>query len=373
MMNGYAGSVLFVDLTTGKTKSEETNWAWAEKYIGGKGLGARYLFDLLKPGVDPLSPENVLMFMTGPLSGTLVPAFAKYTTISKSPATGTFLDCYVGGRYMAEMKFAGFDAFIFLGRAQKPSYVHIGDGQAEVRDGTHLWGKGALETTNTLKEELENPSLKVATVGPAGENLVRFACITSELSATSSHQGARGGIGAVMGSKNLKAVTVFGTDREQNYADPDGFREFHRETVKKEIVENEDVDWARNEGTPIIVADSQETGLLPTQNFQEGRFDQAEDIDSDAMRERIFVKKTNCFRCPISCRNISEVRTGPFKGLTIEGPEYETIAMTGSNCGIGDLNLIVKFNSLCDDLGLDTMSAGAVTAFAMECYERGIV
>ncbi len=373
MMNGYAGHVLFVDLTTRKTKSEETNWSWAAKYIGGKGLGARYLYDLLKPRVDSLSPENVLIFMTGPLSGTLVPAFAKYATISKSPATGTFLDCYVGGHYMAEMKFAGFDAFVFLGRADKPSYVHVEDGNAEVRSATHLWGKGAFETTNTLKEELEHPQLKVATVGPAGENLVRFACITSELSETSSHQAARGGIGAVMGSKNLKAVTVFGTDREQSYADPDGFREFFQETVKREILENPDEDWARHEGTPIIVAKAQETGLLPTKNFQEGRFDRAENIDSDAMRDRIFVKKANCFRCPISCRNISEVRTGPYKGLTIDGPEYETIAMTGSNCGIGDLNLIVRFNSLCDDLGLDTISAGVVTAFAMECYERGIV
>ncbi|MEM3640342.1 MAG: aldehyde ferredoxin oxidoreductase family protein, partial [Candidatus Bathyarchaeia archaeon] len=364
------GKILQIDLSKRQIGKESLNQDWTKLFIGGKGLAAKYLYEGLKPHTDPLSPENMLIFMTGPVMGTdpHPPAAAKGVVVTKSPATYTFLDSYFGGNFAAEMKYAGFDGMIIRGKAEELCYVYINDGDVEIKSAGHLKGKGVYETTDMIHKEVGDPSVKVAAIGPAGENLVKFACISFER----HHQAGRGGSGAVMGSKNLKAIAVKGTGKVEVH-DPKTWREFVRETIKKEIMENPATEVTRKAGTPNIVDLSNNVGILPTRNFQNGVFEHANDINWDAIRENIFVKKTACHKCPMACRNIVEVRRGPFKGLTIEGPEYETLALAGSNCGVKDLNAIVKFNDLCDDLGLDTISTGNATAFAMECFEKGII
>jgi aldehyde:ferredoxin oxidoreductase len=367
-IKGYTGKILRVDLSKNKTSAEPLNEAWSKKFIGGRGLAARYLFEELKPKTAPLSPENILIFMTGPVTGTAPhpPAAAKGVVVTKSPATHTFLDSYFGGNFMVEMKFAGFDGIIIHGKADKLSYLFLDDGNVEIRVAKGLKGKGVYETTDLIKEEIRDKGIKVAAIGPAGENLVKFACICFER----NHQAGRGGTGAVMGSKNLKAVAVQGTKKVEVH-DSEAWRELVKVTIKKEILENPKMESTRTSGTPPYVQFSNTVGILPTKNFQDGVFKDVDKIDSDAIQKNIFVKKTNCYRCPVACRNITRIRTGPFKGTSIDGPEYETLAMAGSNCYINDLNAIVKFNDLCDDYGLDTISAGNVTAFGMECFEKG--
>jgi len=368
-MEGYAGNILRVDLSKGKVSSEPINRKWIEMFVGGKGLAARYLFEELKPGIDPLSPENLLIFMTGPiLAVDPQPAgFSKGVVVTKSPATNTFVDSYFGGSLHAQIKLAGFDGVIIHGKANKLSYLLVEDGGATIEQVENLRGKGVIETTEFLQKETGIKDLKVGAIGPAGENLVKFACISFEC----HHQAGRGGVGAVMGSKNLKAVTARGTGKIEVH-DPEGLHEFVREITKNEIM-GPAHETVRTVGTPMYVDMCNEVGILPTRNFQNGVFELAENINWDAIKEKIFVKKTACYRCAMVCRNITTIRRGPFKGLTIEGPEYETLALTGSNCGIGDLEAIVRFNYLCDDLGLDTISAGNVTAFAMECFEKGLI
>jgi len=369
-MKGYVGKILQVDLSEQETRVVSLNKKWADMFIGGKGLAARYLYEYLKPKTNPLSPKNVLIFMTGPVTGTdpHPPAAAKGVVVTKSPATNTFLDSYFGGNFMAEMKFAGFDGIVIHGKSKKLCYLFVKDGEAEIKSGEHLKGKGVYETSNLIQKEIGDKNVKIAAIGPAGENLVKFACISLEL----HHQAGRGGTGCVMGSKNLKAIAVRGTNKPEVH-DPESWKEFVREIIRKEIVENPAMESTKTMGTPYYVYTSNAAGLIPTRNYQDGVFAQADQINWDAIKENVFVKKTACYRCPVACRNITSVRKGPFKGLTIEGPEYETLAMAGSNCGIGDLAAIMKFNDLCDDYGLDTISTGNITAFLMECFEKGII
>jgi aldehyde:ferredoxin oxidoreductase len=368
-MKGYAGNILRVDLSKAKVNSEPIKREWTEMFVGGKGLAARYLFEELKPNTDSLSPDNVLIFMTGPiLAVDPQPAgFSKGVVVTKSPATNTFLDSFFGGNFHAQMKLAGFDGIIIHGRAKRLSYLFLENGDAKIQEVENLRGKGVYETTEFLQKETGIKDLKVAAIGPAGENLVKFACISFER----HHQAGRGGAGAVMGSKNLKAVAARGTGKIEVH-DPEAFKEFVRETTKNEIMGPAHED-TRKIGTPGYLAMCNEAGILPTRNFQDGVFEFAENIGWDAIKKNIFLKKNACYRCALACRNVTSIRSGPYKGLTIEGPEYETLALAGSNCGIGDLEAIVRFNYLCDDLGLDTISTGNVTAFAMECYEKGLI
>lgn len=366
-VGGFIGRILRVNLTTGDVKTEPINWEWARKFFGGKGLAAKYLYEELSAGTDPLSPENMMIFMTGPLTGTVSPCSGKHVVVSKSPASGTFLDCYAGGYWGAELKYAGFDGVIIRGRASKPVYLWIHDGEAEIRDASHLWGKDTHETEKALKEEL-GKDVKVCSIGPAGENLVKFACITNDL----FRQAARGGIGAVMGSKNLKAIAVEGHGGVW-VPDIEKFVEVCKSVIDEDVLGREDDHgWAITDGTPIIVGLSQGTALFPTRNFQTGVFEDAEKIGSDAVKA-VTVARKACFNCPLACGNITLIKEGRFAGTLVEGPEYETLALTGSNCGIGDLGAIARFNLLCDRLGIDTISAGNVVAFAMELYERGIL
>ena len=367
-MNGYKGNILNVDLSTYKTKVNDLNLNWVYDYIGGKGLGARYLYEELSANTDPLSQRNVLIFMTGPLTGTEAPASSKYVVVTRSPLTGAFLDSYVGGLYPAELKFSGFDGIVIKGRAPKWSYLLVQDGEATIKDAEHIVGMGTQETTKVISEEVGLDNVKVAAIGPAGENLVKISCMISDL----RHKAGRGGVGAVMGSKNLKAVAVAGSNRKVELRDEDGFKEAVREITRKEILENPAHDWVRIDGTPAIIRMSNDAGILPTRNFQDGTFEHAENIDAMKVKENL-VRRTACYRCPMACRNIIEIREGAQKGLMIEGPEYETLALAGANCGIDDLGTIAKYNDLCDDLGIDTISAGNITAFTMECFEKGLL
>jgi aldehyde:ferredoxin oxidoreductase len=354
----YTGKVLRVNLSTGKATIEPLNEEWARDYLGGKGLSIKYLYEELEPGIDPLSDQNKLILMTGPLTGTIVPNSGKLAVAAKSPATGTILDCSIGGHFAPELKYAGYDAVIIEGKAKMPVYLFINDDQVELRSAAALWGKGAHETEHVIAETLGD--VITLAIGQAGENLVPMACISSEL----YRQAGRGGIGAVMGSKNLKAISVRGSGGVK----VNDIRKYSAalNKIRREDTMSDDNMWAYSDGTPMIVELSQTAGILPTRNFQEGTFDEHNKVDSEAIKEALKAKKA-CFACPLACGNYVE------KGTTrVEGPEYETLALCSSNCGIGDLEAVIEFNRLCDDYCLDSISAGNATAFAMELTEKGI-
>ena len=370
MLSGYKNRLLRVDLTGRECEVESTRKDWVDTYIGGKGLAARYLYELLPERVDPLSPRNVLIFMTGPLTGTIASTMSRVVLVTKSPLTNTFLDSYAGGYFPAELKFAGFDGIIVSGRSPKDVYLWIKDGQAELRDATHLKGMDTHKTTTQILKETEKAA-RVGVIGPAGENLVKYAGVAFDL----YHFAGRGGAGAVMGSKKLKAVAVRGT--ESSRALPINFEKNFQSLVREvnsDIRKNPFVQWAITVGTPSTTDYSNRAGIMPTRNFQAGVFERAHEIDSTAFIERILVKHlSTCFSCSIGCRNNTEIRDGKHKGLKSEGPEYETITVAGSNCGIGELGAIAAFNDECAMMGIDTISAGAAVAFAMELFERGVL
>ncbi len=354
----YTGNVLRIDLSTGKSTVEELNRKWAEEYLGGKGLALKYLYEELPAGLDPWSAENKLILMTGPLTGTIVPNSGKLAVAAKSPATGTVLDCSIGGHFAPELKYAGYDAVIIEGKAKNPVYLFIEDNRVELRSAAGLWGKGAHETEHLVADTLGD--VVTLAIGQAGENLLPIACISSEL----YRQAGRGGIGAVMGGKNLKAIAVRGSGG----VDAPNIRKLSTalNKIKAEDTMTDDNMWAFSDGTPMIVELSQTAGILPTRNFQQGTFDDYEKVNSAAVQAVLKAKKA-CFACPLACGNY--VETGK---TMVEGPEYETLALCSSNCGISDLEAVIEFNRLCDDYCLDTISAGNTIAFAMEMTEKGI-
>lgn len=358
-MLGYQNKVLRIDLNGKINSTEPLNMEWARQYIGGKGLGIKYLFEELKPGTDPFSPENKLILMTAPLTGTTVPCSGKLAIISRSPATGTILDCSIGGHIALEIKFAGYDAVIIEGAVDTPSYIYIEDEKVEILSAHELWGKGSHETETTLLHRY-GKDCKILSIGPAGENLIPMACINSDY----YRQAGRGGIGAVMGSKNIKAIVVKGSGNVKvaNMKETLGFINhiMHENTLTDDNL------WAYTDGTAMIVEMSQTTGILPTRNFQDGVFQGYKNVDSEAMKKARAGKK-GCGSCALGCGNFTKIGE-----TVVEGPEYETIALCASNCDIEDLEALVQFNSLCDDLGLDTISTGNTTAFAMELTEKGI-
>lgn len=355
----YLGKLLRVNLTSGQSQVEELNKKWAEDYIGGKGLGIKYLYEELSPGMDPLSPDNKFILMTGLFTGTIIPLSGKLAVITKSPLTGTILDCSIGGHFAGELKFAGYDAVILEGKAAKPSYLYIEDSKVEIRDASKLWGQGAQETELILRKMIDT-EVKVLAIGPAGENLVTMACVTSEF----YRQAGRGGVGAIMGSKNLKAVAVKGSG-SVFVPNIELFMAKLNEIMRTDTLTDDNL-WAHTDGTAMLVDLNQNTGILPTRNFQEGTFENFLKINSDALK-KVRAGKKGCLSCALGCGNFSRSAKA-----SVEGPEYETLAIGGSDCGISDLEAIIKFNDLCDNYGLDTISAGNVTAFAMELTEKGI-
>jgi len=315
MADGYTGKVLRVDLTNEKITTEPLNREWAKSHIGGKGLGARYLFEQLKPGVDPLSPDNILMVWTGPLTGTMVPLTSRYVVVTKSPLTGTFLDSYAGGYLAPELKYAGFDGVVVTGKAKKPVYLWIKDGKAEIRDAKNIWGKDTYKTEELIRKETGESKARVMSIGPAGERLALIASITSDL----TRNAGRGGGGAVFGSKNLKAIAVRGT-QGLDVPNMEDFLKMAKEMLLKDVVENPDHAGSITDGTPIIVDMSQNAGILPTRNWTSGEFEGSSGINSDALKSRVLVRRKACMDCGIACGSWSKVSKGMFKGAATEGP-----------------------------------------------------
>ncbi|MBU4189449.1 MAG: aldehyde ferredoxin oxidoreductase, partial [Candidatus Thermoplasmatota archaeon] len=355
-MFSYTNKILDVDLTDKKIKTTNLDEKNAKKFVGGKGLGAKILYDNLKKNVDPLSPENIIIFASGPLTATLAPSSARWCVVTKSPLTNLFLDSQVGGSFGVKMKKAGFDFIIVRGKSPSPVYLNVTDESCEIVDAENLWGKGCFYTEKTLKKEL-GKNVSVASIGTAGEKLVRYACISIDM----YRQAGRGGAGAVMGSKNLKAVAVSGNTK-MDYAEPEKFKENVKKAFKK-VREHPFTELRTKYGTPVWVNPVNEGGLLPTRNFQKGVFEHADEISGEKMKESIVVADESCPGCPIKCWKHSKSENNNYS-FEVVGPEYETIALIGSNNMIRSIKAIAHANMLCDDFGLDTISTGDVIAFA---------
>jgi len=366
-MYSYTGRILRIDLSTSKISEENLNEKDAEKFIGGKGLGAHLLFDNIDPRVDPLSPENSLILCTGPLTGSLAPTSGRWCIVTKSPLTSLFLDSQIGGYFGAEIKKSGYDVIIIRGKADDPVYIAIQDDNVEIRDATHLWGRNTTATEESLKDEG-----RVLSIGVAGENLVKYACINTDLFVHKGRGGnaGRGGAGAVMGSKNLKAIVIKGTQKIE-FAHEEKFRKAVKK-AQKIINENSFIPLRRKYGTPVWINPVNENQLLPTYNFLRGYFEKADNISGETMHDTIVVKNKTCFNCPISCGKWTRF---DFNGKTyeFEGPEYESIALLGSNCGNETLEGVAYLSYLCDEYGLDTISAGNVVGFAVEAAQKKII
>ncbi|HHW56011.1 MAG TPA: aldehyde ferredoxin oxidoreductase family protein [Firmicutes bacterium] len=367
MMFGWAGTILRVNLSEGTIQKEALNRNDAKLYLGGRGLATKIMIDEVDPQVDPLSPENKLIFMTGPLTGTMAASPGRYMVISKAPLTGTIGCANSGGHFGPELKFAGYDGIIFEGKAEKPVYLWINDDEVELRSAEHLWGKDVFETTDQVLEETAEDA-RVACIGPAGEKGVLFATVMND----KNRAAGRTGMGAVMGSKNLKAIVVRGT-KSVEVADPEKFKEVStdaRRKLKEHPVTGEGLPTY---GTGVLVNILNEMGALPTRNWRDGGiFEKAEDISGEALTEKYLVRNKGCFGCSIGCGRLTKIPEGKFKSFG-EGPEYEAEWSYGAACGVGDLAAICKANFLCNELGLDPITMGATIACAMEMYEKGIL
>jgi len=361
-MNGYNGKVLRVDLGSGSIKTEKLDEALAKKYIGGRGLGTAMLMKEVDPKVDALSPQNKLFIVTGPLTGTATPTGGRYMAVTKSPLTGTVASSNSGGYFGAELKFAGWDAIAFEGKAAKPMYLVIEDDKVELREAGDLWGKLVSETTDIL-EKRHGEKCRVITIGPAGEKLSPIAAIMNDR----WRAAGRSGVGAVMGSKNLKAIVVKGSGKV-GVADEDKLKEVFAGCIKKLKENGVTGSGLPAYGTAVLVNIINENGVLPTNNFQTGVFPDADDISGETMAAKYLKKKDPCFRCPIACGRYCE--TDKVKG---GGPEYETVWAFGSDCGVKDLAKVIEANYWCNEYGLDTISAGSTLAAAMELYQLGLV
>lgn len=366
MSNAFIGQILRVNLTSGAIQTEELNPHWARETLGGAGLATRYLFELTPPGIDPLGAENVLIFMTGALTGTPSASASRYSVVAKSPQTGYWGQANSGGYFGPALKWAGFDGVIFEGVSAEPVYLQILDGAAELRPASHLWGLSVPECDDRLQAEAGQP-VTVACIGPAGENLVRYAAIMND-----KHRAAgRTGLGAVMGSKRLKAIAC-GGKRKIPLHDASAFKrvvERQREYMDESILKI----GFDTFGTNMIADMVNVRGGYPTRNWQAGTFEQIENVNAQAMTDQVLVEGVRCFACPVACGRGTEIRQGKWQGARGEGPEYETTNTLGAMCGVDDLNAITMANYRCNEYGLDTISAGASIAFAMECYQRGIL
>ncbi|KUO72967.1 MAG: aldehyde ferredoxin oxidoreductase [Clostridia bacterium BRH_c25] len=361
-MYGYFGKLLRINLKEKTVKVETLDWNKGEKFLGGRGLGTKILMEEVNPQVDALSPENKLIFVAGALTGTPTPTGGRYMVVTKSPLTGTVASSNSGGYWGAEFKAAGYDAVIFEEKADTPVYICIEDEKVEIRDAAHIWGKTTTETTKALQAEC-GEKVKVCLIGPAGEKLSRMAAVINDY----SRAAGRSGVGAVMGSKNLKAIVVKGSKKVP----------LHDEAKLKELVAADNRKLRENGvtgqglptyGTAVLVNIINENGILPTNNFQKSYYDKAEEISGETLTEKYLVKKDPCYRCSIACGRYCKV-----DDIEGGGPEYETIWAFGADCGVSDMGAVIKANYWCNELGVDTISVGATIAAAMELYEKGYI
>lgn len=370
-MNGWVGKFLRIDLSTGHIDVEDLDQDLAKEYIGGRGLASKMLYDEIDPAVDPLSPDNKLIFATGPLTGTGAIAGSRYMVVTKSPLTGFIACSNSGGYFGPELKYAGYDMIIFEGKAESPVYLYINDDTVELRPAEDLWGMTTHATEDAIRSQIGKPwkgeQFRIASIGPAGEKLSRLACIIND----KARAAGRSGVGAVMGSKNLKALAVKGT-KGVTVTDRDNFREIIRASIEKNRSEAAKVTSQALPiyGTSVLVNIINESGILCTRNFQTGVFEGAENISGETLAGTILRRKRGCFSCPMACGRVTSIEDPAFEGKG-EGPEYETVALFGASCGVDNLGAVAKANYLCNELGLDTIEAGNIVACAMELYEKG--
>ncbi len=360
---GYIGKILRVDLSNNGVFIEPLDKSLVKRFIGCVGYAAKLLWDELKPGIDPLGLDNKLIIATGPHTGTLDPGSGSWEAVFKSPQTYGWGEARCGGFLGPELKFAGFDILIVEGRAEKPVYLWIQDGEVEVKSAEHLWGKNAIETEEAIREELGDPRIKIASIGPAGEKLVRFACIMTDM----DRAAGRGGCGAVMGSKNLKAIAVRGHGRIE-VPNPGEYLSYVKE-IEKTVGEAE---WRPDymNGTISFIVGVDDAGDLPTKHGISNHWGKGSSLYEQFKRNN-FIHARGCYGCYVACGRYSEVRSGRWATPPHGGPEYETLAAFSSFLLNEDLEAVMHANYLCNILGLDTISCGNVIGFAMECYERG--
>ena len=363
-MYGYANKILYVDLTNKILGVKPFPEEWMRQYLGGRGLGIKILADAIDSIGDPLDGSNLLVFAAGPLTGTGIPLGGRYSVATKSPLTGTITSANSGGVFGYKLKKAGFDAIVISGKAKTPVYLYLKNGEAELRDATHLWGKTSMETTKALLDELQDKGAKIACIGPAGEKLARLACIMND----NFRALGRGGVGAVMGSKNLKAIVATG-DVKIEIAHPEKIKELQLD-FNKRFKENGVTKALHDYGTDVLVNIINENYIFPVKNFQSGRWPSAtaDKIGGETLAKTFLKRPKGCFSCTIMCGRLTEI-----DGVETEGPEYETAWSFGADCGIDDLSAVKKANDLCNELGLDTIGAGATIACAMEMSEKGYI
>jgi aldehyde:ferredoxin oxidoreductase len=361
LKGGYSANTLRVNLNTGTVRKETIPDDVISEYIGGKGLGTKTLHDELQRGIDPLGPENKLIFTVGPFTATSIPTTSRYGIYFKSPLTGIYGESYSGGFWAPEFKKAGCDMMIIEGKAPKPMYISVVDDSVELKDARHFWGLDTHDTEDGVKKEVGEKGVRVAAIGPAGEKLVRFACICNDY----GRQAGRCGAGAVMGSKNLKAVAVRGT-KPVGVHDEDKLRTFVKELITRMPKDLPLSAW----GTPVMVNLENKLGTFPTRYWHKGFFKDHAAINADAVKS-ITVSRKACFNCPIACGKLVRITEGKYSGTEVEGPEYETIYSIGGLCEIADIKAVAKANDLCDRLGIDTMETGNAVGLAIEACELG--
>ena len=359
-VHGFRDRLLHVDLGTGRHRRQETGARRLRAFLGGIGLGTSLLYDFAPPGVEPLAPENPLIFAGAPLAGTGLTTTAKYAVVTKSPLTGFIADSLSSSHFALELKAVGVDAVVVTGKASVPSYLFVSDDGVELRDARHLWGRSAAETESAVRAELRDDTARVASVGTAGENRVRFATISNE----GRHAG-RGGVGAVMGAKNLKAIALSGHARV-SVADPEGVAALAAALRRKSL--GEDTAKYREVGTVANLAVFDRLGALPTRNFRQPTFEGADGLSGESLTENSFSRRHGCASCTIRCERLFKSRSGNEQRM-----EYETLFALGPLCGLEDPEAVLEAARLCDEYGLDSISTGGTLAWAMECVERGLL
>jgi len=362
-MNGYTGKTLRVNLSAGNYEIQALPADLAKAFIGGRGLAGKMLAEEIPVGIDALSAENKIFFVTGPLTGTTAPTGARYMVVTKAPLNNVISSSNSGGFWGAELKFAGYDMVIVEGKANQPVYLYINDDQIEIRPADHLWGMTSNEVTDALLIEVGDPKARVLNIGPAGEKLSLIASVMNDR----WRAAGRSGVGAVMGSKNLKAIVVKGSKKVE-VAEPEKFKQVVTDCMNR-IKENGITGQGLPAfGTAVLVNIINESGMYPTNNFQQGVFPLADETSGEALANKYLTKKDPCFRCPIACGRYCTV-----DGEGGGGPEFETVWAFGADCGVSDLKTIIRANNVCNELGLDTISTGSTIAAAMELYQRGYI
>ena len=367
MVYGYNGKIARVNLQARTMKVENPDDAVYKQYLGGRGLGAYYLFRELTPKIDPLGHENIIIVAPSVITGIPIAGMSRCSIVSKSPLTGTYGETEAGGFFGAELKAAGFDALIIEGRSEKPVYLFVHDGEIDFNDASTMWGKTTKDAQTEIREQVKDRHARIDLIGPAGENLVRYACVLNEL----KFAHGRGGLGAVMGSKKLKAIAARGTKKPE-LEDPEAIQQIAR-WMASHWKEFPGALTRSSLGTADAVLPLNALGILPTRNFQGGFFEQASAVSGQKMAETILTRTDGCYACQIRCKR-EVTATEPYETEPeYGGPEYETIVAFGPLCDVGDLGAVSKANELCNSYGLDTISTGSSIAFAIECYENGLL